>query len=201
MRISAIALTVVAFLGLTTTLHATTVLSENFDELTPFLSVSSVGAFTAINGTNVDIVGGTFYGNLCAGPETGNCIDMNGSSTPNPVGQLQSNMLFSPGTYDLSFDLIGSQRGVTSSTTVSFGSYDQTFNLASSDITTGIVSDAMVTLTSPGYLLFTSNDPNPSYDGNLLDNVVVSTTPEPSAIFLLGTGLLGVAGVMRKRFA
>lgn len=31
--------------------------------------------------------------------------------------------------------------------------------------------------------------------------VVPAATPEPSSFLLLGTGLLGIAGMMRKRFA
>lgn len=201
MRISATALTVALFFGLTATLQASPILlNENFNGLTPQLTATSVGSFSAINGTNVDIVGGTNFGYLCVSPASGNCIDMDGTGG-NPIGQLQSNMLFDPGTYLLSFDLIGSQRGTTSTTTVNFGNYDQTFTLGPSDTTSGIVLNDLVTLTTPGYLLFTSNDPAGSNMGNLLDNVVVSTTPEPSAIFLLGTGLLTVAGMMRKRFA
>jgi hypothetical protein len=34
---------------------ATVLVSENFDELTTMLSVTSVGAFSTIDGTNVDI--------------------------------------------------------------------------------------------------------------------------------------------------
>jgi hypothetical protein len=198
MRTSAIALTVVAFFGLTTSLHASTI-SENFNELTPQLDVTSAGAFSTINGTNVDIVGGSLFGNLCVSPASGNCIDMDGTNG-NPQGQLQSNQSFAAGTYLLSFDLLGDQRGSTSSTTVTFGNnYDQTFTLSSNDDTDGIVLNDLVTLTSPGYLLFTSDTPGDA--GNILDNVVVATTPEPSAILLLGTGLLAAAGAMRKRFA
>jgi hypothetical protein len=45
-------------------------------------------------------------------------------------------MSLAPGTYTLSFDLIGSQRGLTTSTTVTLGSlFNQTFILGSSDVT------------------------------------------------------------------
>jgi hypothetical protein len=34
------------------------ILQENFNELTPRLTVTAVGSFSAVGGTNVDIVGG-----------------------------------------------------------------------------------------------------------------------------------------------
>ncbi|MGA7156366.1 MAG: hypothetical protein WBY53_05950 [Acidobacteriaceae bacterium] len=207
MRTSAIAFTAVALFGLTTSIHATTILNENFDELTAELSVTSAGAFSTIDGTNVDIVGaGDGFASLCAAPESGNCIDMDGTGGK-PQGQLESNQEFAAGTYDLSFDLVGSQRGPSSSTTVSFGNYDQTFTLASSDDTDGIIVNELVTLTSPGYLLFTSDDPTGDEEGSVLDNVVVSTvgstsvTPEPPALLLLATGLAGLALMLHKRLS
>jgi PEP-CTERM motif len=201
-------LTAITMFGLTTSMHATTLLSENFNELTPQLSVTSAGEFQTINGTNVDVVGAANgYAYLCAAPEGGNCIDLDGTGG-NPQGQLRSNQLFAAGTYLLSFDLIGNERGSTSSATVTFGNYDESFTLASADTTSGIVTDELVTLSTPGYLLFTSNDFAGDEQGPALDNVTVSTvggtmgaTPEPSSIVLLGTGLLSVAGALRKRFA
>jgi hypothetical protein len=182
---------------------ASTVLSENFNELTPSLSVTSAGAFSTINGTNVDIVGGGLFGALCAAPESGNCVDLDGTGG-NPQGQLQSNMVFGTGSYLLSFDLIGSQRGTTASTTVTFGNYDQTFTLASGDVTGGIVVNEAVTLTSPGHLLFVSDTPGAI--GNLLDDVVVSrtatsTVPEPSGLLLLGLPVLSTIIVVGRRKA
>jgi hypothetical protein len=180
--------------------HAGIILNENFDELTQQLTVTCAGAFSTINGTNVDVVGSSFA--LCNGPESGNCIDMNGSGV-NPQGQLQSNMVFAPGSYLLSFDLIGDQRGSTASVTVTLGNFDQTFTLASAALTGGIVSDAPVTVTTPSQLLFASDVPGDI--GLLLDNVVVSTAgtstavPEPSSLLLLGSGLLAGALALRRR--
>ena len=185
---------------------AGTLLSENFDELTPQLSATSVGAFHAIDGTNVDIVGGALFGYLCVAPESGNCIDMDGSGG-NPQGVLQtvSAITLLPGqTYYLSFDLIGSQRGNTTSTTVTFGSYDQTFVLASGDDTSGIVTNAAITVGSPtsAFLTFTSN--TPGQEGALLDDVAVTagaTTPEPQTWTLLLLGILVLLKWTRPKFS
>jgi hypothetical protein len=174
-----------------------TILKENFNELTPALAVTAVGAFSAINGTNVDIVGGALFGDLCVLPESGNCVDLNGTGGKSQ-GELESNSAFTlnPGAhYTLSFDLIGSQRGVTTSTTVSFGPYSKTFVLTSTDDTDGIVSvQITVPSTTVTHLEFQSN--TPGNVGALLDNVSITSSravPEPSISVLLAIGLLGLA--------
>jgi hypothetical protein len=189
--------------------YAATLLSENFNELTPGPTATSVGAFSTIGGTNVDIVGsvnGSYFPTLCVAPESGNCIDLDGSSG-NPQGILQSNATFPAGTYYLSFNLIGSQRGNTTSTTVTFGPYSQTFVLVSTDVSSGIVSNVPVTLTAPAQLTFTSNTPGDL--GAVLDNVVITnsppaTTPAPPTLWLVIGGCMAVAAYTawsRRRLA
>lgn len=182
-------------------MRADTVFSENFNETTAALDVTTAGQFTALSGTNVDIVGpADGYGYLCAGPESGNCVDLGGTGG-DPAGHLAltTSLNLATGVYTLSFDLIGSQRGTTTSTEVIFGStYDQIFTLASGDDTSGIVSVNVAVSGGPTQLQFIDLS-TPNNIGALLDNVTVSTTPEPGSWLLLATGLLGTAGLMRRR--
>jgi hypothetical protein len=184
----------------------TIVFNENFDELTTGLSVTSVGQFTAINGTNVDIVSApSGWSSLVVAPESGNVVDLGGSGG-DWAGQLQSTAItLAPGTYALSFDLVGSQRGPTTSTSVTLGPtvgpylYDQNFTLTSGDDIDGIVT-AGFTVTSPETVYLTFTDTGSSANiGSLLDNVEISSTPEPSSLLLLGSGLAMLAGWSRRK--
>lgn len=199
---SSLILSVAALCLMPVTLHASSILSENFDELTPTGSATSAGAFNAVGGTNVDIVGGNFFGYLCRGPESGNCVDMGGSGG-NALGNLDlaTSLNLTAGLYNLSFDLIGSDRGQSSSTTVTFGSYSQTFVLASGDITSGIVNTSVWIAGGPTQLEFLNNGiPGGNQNiGALLDNVNVSAVPEPGSLGLMVTGVLGAAGAIRRR--
>lgn len=187
--------------------QAGVILSENFNELTPQLTAFSAGPFHTMNGTNIDIVGGSLFGNLCISPESGHCIDMGGSFGNNAVGVFQSNHAFTlvpGGSYYLSFDLIGSHRlGLTTSTTVNFGPYSNTFVLTSGDVTSGIVVNQLVTVstTETTYLTFTNNSPNDNI-GSVLDNVSIasgSPIPEPGTLLMLGPGVLGIGGLLRRK--
>jgi hypothetical protein len=200
-------LTVCGGLALCISAQAGTILTENFNELATQLSATSVGVFTAIGGTNVDIVGDPAFPGLCVAPEGNQCVDMGGTGGNN-VGILQSAPItLLPGfNYFLSFDLIGSQRilpgnPITTSTTVTFGSFNRTFVLAATDITAGVVSNALISVSSPTVtnLTFTNNGSTNNNVGALLDNVTIAvTTPEPSFVMLMGPALLGL-GLLRRR--
>jgi hypothetical protein len=175
-------------------------ISENFNELTPALNATNIGAFTVTGGA-VDVVGGGLFGFLCVTPTSGNCVDLDG--TTGAAGQISSaNLTLTPGVYTLGFDLIGSQRGNTTSTTVTLGSlFNQTFILSSGDVTDGIVNTTFtVGATTIVPLVFSSN--TPGNVGALLDNVSLTpgsvAIPEPTTLSLLGLGLVGVI-VGRRR--
>lgn len=181
---------------------AATIFTDGFNAATnPGLTVTTtVGNFNVVAPTNVDLLGpgtGTNYGYLCS-PGATQCVDLNGTGGTSS-GIIQSNILFAPGSYLLSFDLIGSGRGPTTSTLVTFGNYSQTFTLTTSDTTTGNIFNLPVTVGAGGsYLQFEDLNGNTN-QGSVLNTVSVATTPEPSSLALLGSGILSAVGVMSRR--
>jgi hypothetical protein len=199
-----------------------TIFDENFDETTPALGVFSAGIFSAVNNTNVDIVGPGVFPTLCAGPESGACVDLDGSTAGDSSSegqfQLTTPLDLAPGSYTLSFDLIGSQRGNQTTTTVAFGLpgcsgftciyYNPAITLSSADDSSGVISVLVsVSVDTPNVNLSFTSD-TPGFQGALLDNVslaenVVTTedtvTPEPGTIVLLGSALVGLGGLSRLR--
>jgi hypothetical protein len=84
---------------------------------------------------------------------------------------------------------------------VSFGNYNQTFTLTSGDTLTGNVVNQLVTLNAAGYLTFSDLNGNTN-QGSVLNTVGVAstaTTPEPSSLILLGSGLMTGVGFMRRK--
>ena len=184
--------------------RANTIFVDGFNAATnPGLAVTTtVGNFNVLTGTNVDLLGpgpGQNYGYLCA-PGVSQCVDMNGSTSTgsSSQGSLQSNIFFGPGQYLLSFNLIGSGRGQTTSTQVSFGNYLQTFTLTSGDTTTGVIFNQLVTVTGGSYFTFADMNGN-SNVGSILNSASVAITPEPSSIVLLGSGLLAGVRMLSSR--
>jgi hypothetical protein len=110
--------------------------------------------------------------------------------------------------YTLTFDLAGSQRGDTN--TMSNYGIDTTGG-HTADITGGILSRNSADGFSTETLTFTTGAAIPSAHivfgqvggdniGLLLDNVKLSTVPEPASLMLLGAGLAAI-GIWRRKAA
>jgi hypothetical protein len=177
---------------------AATVFSDNFNGENGGVGQLNYTAFANWNvvSGSVDLIGNGFFDFL---PGNGLYVDMDGST--GAAGSIQTKATFAPGSYTLSFDLAGSERGPDGNVTVTFGPLSQTIDLPSS---TGFTLETFnVTLSSPSEITFTSNIPGNV--GALLDNVALTTggtraidVPEPG---FTGTAWRRTGGHRRIRTA
>ena len=161
----------------------------------PTGGVDLIGDTTTINGWDL------FPGN-------GGYVDLDGSG--GGAGTLETVQSFGPGTYTLTFDLGGNDRGdVAKTTTIMLGDWSTSLTLDSSSPYTLYTYDVV---TTGGQLSFADDDAGNGAIGNVLDNVSLSSAtsatqsaadavPELStwAMMLLGFGGIGYAGFRRAR--
>jgi len=183
-------------------LYASTIIfSENFETAPLGLTVTNAGQFTAVNGTNVDVISAVNgWGSLVVPPATGQVVDLGGTGG-NFMGDIQSTPItFGPGMYNLSFDIAGSHRGVATQTEILIGSlFDETISLG--DLDSGLFSFLFTVPTGTTASLEFIDLAGADNIGALLDNVEISQVPEPGSLLLLGTGLTALAGLVRRKMA
>jgi hypothetical protein len=174
---------------------ATVIFSDNFNAQNGGagqLNFNAFSGWTVSNGS-VDLIGaGTgfdFY------PGNGLYVDLDGST--GNAGDLTANMPFAAGTYQLSFSLGGNARGgANDQVTVSLGSWSEVFNVPSNFPFTTITR----TFTTTGGQLKFSHAGGDNI-GAILDNVSVSTVPEPVSLLVFGGLLVGGIAAVRRRMA
>lgn len=159
-----------------------------------------------LNSGSVDVYGPTSSDNrkiLCK-DGSGKCIDLVGTAN----ADLETNDSFAAGTYKITFDIAGNGRHVHENTVeVYFGGLlIDTISITGKELDwpNGEYNifqsmEYTATLSSLGTLRFLSIGGNNNNSGLMLDNVSVSAVPVPAAVWLFGSGLLGLVGYSRRK--
>ena len=179
--------------------YAATVLTDTFDASVPDqLNWTGDGVFSSTSPPgSVDLIG--VGGSFDFIPGHGSYIDLDGStgSGNNPAGQLTSAASFGAGTYNLTFDLAGNQRGQVAQTTqITLGADLVDAILLASGA--GFTTYSFTFTTAGGNLHFTELGPS-DQQGNLLDNVVLTAVPEPATWAMMILGFMGVGFMAYRR--
>jgi PEP-CTERM motif len=185
--------------------QAGVVLSDNFNSDAQMLNWSGDSTFTSLPGpvtqspniASTDLIGTGFFDLY---PGNGNYVDLDGSTGYGNLpfaGVLQSNASFGAGTYTISFDLGGNARGAVAQTTdVYLGStLVASLNLASN---APLTLYSFTATTTGGNLTFDELGPS-DQQGNILDNVTMSSVPEPASWAMMLLGVTAIGATLRRR--
>ena len=199
--VSFVSLTLAVWLTPTVGCADTIVLNENFEGIAggTYFTGTTVGQFKLESGA-VEV--------LAAGNQAGRCTGAGGSPTCINLAALPgttfvSTAAFGPGTYDLFFDLAGSQQGQNPDSTILYFGDIVNFPITlGADAGFSTHSFLGVTVATGMLTPLTFFEPGLSGAGNLLDNVRLvqrDSVPEPATMALLLTGLAGFSAALRKR--
>ncbi len=172
-------------------------------------TTGSASQYTNPQGKNSVVL----YGPISASPDGGNFVAMNGVYQSGSISQMLSGLTIGAKT-DVGFYYAGAQqKGYNGATTDAFQVTlgGQTINTAilnnvSNGFTGWKKADLIFTPTATSETLsfLALGTPSGEPPFALLDGVTVSdtvaTTPEPGSLALLGTGVLGLAGMLRRRY-
>jgi hypothetical protein len=187
--------TLMAAAGWVQVSQAAVVLQDNFNSDPQMLNWTGDAVFKVVPNppvsgqSSVDLIGHggpfDFY------PGNGNYLDLDGTTGSgfSPAGHIVSNASFGAGSYVLSFDLGGNARGAANQTTDVFlgGTQVASIDLSSADP----LKLYSFSVTGSGPLSFVEQGPA-DQQGNILDNVTLSTTPLPATWSMLLAGFAGL---------